>query len=129
MLTQSELGHYLLSLGVVKPRAIVEDGLVVADASRRNGVFVGSARTGPAYVVKQAGPRSAATLAHEAAVLGVLAATPALAEIVPSVVHHDPEASRLVLSTPAGARNWSEHHSAGRFAPAPARLLGRALAA
>jgi len=129
MLTQSDIAHYLLSLGVVKPRAVVEDELAVADASRRNCVFIASPRVGPAYVVKQAGPRSAPTLAHEAAVLGALADAPDVAAFVPSVVHHDPEAALLVLSTPAGARNWSEHHEAGGFPLSPARVLGRALAA
>jgi aminoglycoside phosphotransferase (APT) family kinase protein len=129
VLTQSDIAHYLLSLGVVKPRAVVEDDLAVADASRRNSVFVAAARGTPSYVVKQAGPRGAPTLAHEAAVLGALADAPELAGIVPSVVHHDPGEALLVLSTAAGARNWSEHHDGGRFPPAPARALGRALAA
>jgi hypothetical protein len=129
MLTQSDIAHYLLSLGVVKPRAVVEDELAVADASRRNCVFIASARVGPAYVVKQAGPRSAPALAHEAEVLSALAHTAEVAELVPSVVHHDPEAALLVLSTPAGARNWSQHHDVGRFPLPPARVLGRALAA
>src|SRR5215207_2125177 len=115
MLTQSDVAYYLLSLGVVKPRAVVDDELVVADASRRNCVFIAGTRVGPAYVVKQAGPRSAPTLAHEAAVLGALADVPDLAELVPS--------------TAAGARNWSEHHASGAFPLAPARVLGRALAA
>ncbi|MDQ3997995.1 MAG: hypothetical protein M3303_13380, partial [Gemmatimonadota bacterium] len=78
MLEQSDIAHYLLSLGVVKPRAVVEEQLTVVDASRRNCVFVAASRAGSTYVVKQAGPRSAGTLAHEAAVLRVLADTPQL---------------------------------------------------
>ena len=59
MLGHSQIAHYLLSLGLLKPRAVVEDGLTVVDASRRNCVFIATTRSGPTYVVKQAGPRSA----------------------------------------------------------------------
>src|SRR5512144_2670343 len=99
MLAQADVAHYLLSLGLVKPSAIVEGELTVLDASRRNTVFVASARTGPAYVVKQAGARSAATLAHEAAVLRALARRPEVCDLVPAVVHHEPGRDLLVLST------------------------------
>jgi Ser/Thr protein kinase RdoA (MazF antagonist) len=128
MLEQSEIAHYLLSLGLVKPSAVVEEDLTIVDASRRNCVFVATTRTGPTYVVKQASPRSARTLEHEAAVLGVLAATPELGGRVPVVVHHELDVARLVLRSPAGARDWSEHHRSGRFPRVPARSLGRALA-
>ena len=127
MLAQSEIAHYLLSLGLVKPRAVVDEGLTVVDASRRNSVFLVTTATGPAFAVKQARPGTVATLAHETAVLGVLAASD-LASTVPAVVHHDPAARCLVLRTPAGARDWNEHHAAGRFSPASARVLGRTLA-
>jgi aminoglycoside phosphotransferase (APT) family kinase protein len=129
MLQQSDIAHYLVSLGLVKPRAIVEEDLTVIDASRRNCVFLAATRTGPTYVVKQAGPRSAGTLAHEAAILRVLAGATELAGTVPTVVHHEPDVARLVLRTPAGAQDWNEHHGAGRFPRIPARILGRALAA
>jgi aminoglycoside phosphotransferase (APT) family kinase protein len=43
-------------------------------------------------------------------------------------VHHEREAARLVLSTPGGARDWTEHHRGGRFPRVPARTLGRVLA-
>ena len=128
MLAQSEIAHYLLSLGLVKPRAVVDDDFTVLDASRRNAVFLAGTTTGPTFVVKQAGRRSAGTLAHEAGVLRVLAAGD-LADRVPAVVHHDPDAARLVLRTPGGARDWNEHHAAGRFSRAPARVLGRTLGA
>ena len=128
MLGQSEIAQYLLSLGVVKPSAIIGEELTVTDASRRNCVFIATTPDGPAYVVKQAVARNAATLAHEAAVLRVLAGTPELAPLVPAVLDHDPAASLLALRTRGGARDWNEHHG-GRFAAAPARQLGRALAA
>jgi Ser/Thr protein kinase RdoA (MazF antagonist) len=128
MLEQSDIAHYLLSLGLVKPRSVVEEDLTVIDASRRNCVFLVTTRVGPTYVVKQAGPRTAATLAHEAAVLRALADARQLSGLVPTVVLDDPEAARLVLSTPGGALNWSEHHGAARVPRMPARTLGRALA-
>ncbi|MGZ4341287.1 MAG: phosphotransferase family protein [Solirubrobacteraceae bacterium] len=128
MLGHSQIGHYLLSLGLLKPRAIVEDGLTVVDASRRNCVFIATTRSGPTYVVKQAGPRSALTLKHEATVLRVLADAPELAGQVPAIVHEDREMALLVLRSPGGGRDWREHHRTGRFPISPARALGRSLA-
>jgi Ser/Thr protein kinase RdoA (MazF antagonist) len=125
MLEQSDIVHYLLSLGLVKPRDVVEEDLTILDVSRRNRVFLATTRAGPTYVIKQAAPRTAATLAHEAAVLRVLAGAPELEGALPSVVHHESEAARLVLRTPGGARDWSDHH--GRFPRIPARILGRTL--
>jgi Ser/Thr protein kinase RdoA (MazF antagonist) len=128
VLEQSEIPLYLLSLGLVKPSDVVGGDLAVVDASRRNCVFLVTTSMGPTFVVKQAGTRTAGTLAHEAAVLKLLAAS-GLAEQIPAVVRHDPTAARLVLRTPGGARDWNEHHAAGRFSPASARTLGRTLAA
>jgi hypothetical protein len=82
------------------------------------------ARPGEFYVVKQAA-QSAPALAHEAAVLRVLAGALELKAYVPTVVHHDAGAAR----TAGGTRDWSVHHSAGRFPRMPARVLGGALAA
>jgi aminoglycoside phosphotransferase (APT) family kinase protein len=129
VLEQSDIAHYLLSLGVVKPSAIVDEELAIVDASRRNCVFIATTPAGPTHVVKQAVPRNADTLDHEAAVLRVLSGEPELAPLVPSVVHHDPDAALLVLATAGGARDWNKHHVARRFSPAAARLLGRTLAA
>jgi Ser/Thr protein kinase RdoA (MazF antagonist) len=128
MLEQSDIAHYLLSLGLVKPRAIVEENLTVVDASRRNCVFVATTDGAPTYVVKQAGPRSALTLDHEAAVLRALGNSDALADCVPVVVHHEPQAALLVLRSPPDTRSWSVHHVA-RFPRAAAHALGRTLAA
>ena len=117
--------HYLLSLGLVKPRAILDEELVVIDASRRNAVFIASTATGPAYVVEQAVARHAPTLAHEAAVLAALAGAPELRALVPAIAHHDAAEARLVLRTPAGARDWNAHHRAGRFSRLPPGTSGR----
>jgi Ser/Thr protein kinase RdoA (MazF antagonist) len=129
MLEQSAIAHYLLSLGLVKPQAVIEEDLTVIDASRRNSVFVAATRGGPTYVVKQGGPRTRRTLAHEAAVLRALAGAPELLGHIPTVVRHEPDAARLVLRTPGGAKAWSDHYRTGRFARVSARSLGRALAA
>jgi Ser/Thr protein kinase RdoA (MazF antagonist) len=129
MLAQSQIAHYLLSLGLVKPRAIVEDGLTVVDASRRNCVFIATTRSGPTYVVKQAGPRSAPSLKHEAAVLRMLADAPELAGQVPAIVHQDGDMALLVLRSPGGGLDWRERHRTGRFPVATARALGRSVAA
>jgi Ser/Thr protein kinase RdoA (MazF antagonist) len=129
MLEQSQIAHYLLSLGLVKPRAVVEEDLTIVNASRRNCVFVASTGNGPTHVVKQGLPHAAHTLHHEAAVLHALARMPHLAQHVPSVAHHDPDAACLVLRSPARARDWSEHHRDGRFRVRVAGSLGQTLAA
>ncbi len=129
MLEQSAIAHYLLSLGLVKPQAVLEDDLTILDVSRRNSVFLATTGGGPTYVVKQATARGAATLAHEAAVLRALAAEPDLAQLVPTVVYDEPHDARIIMRTPAGGRDWSDHHGSGRFPRVPARVLGRALAA
>jgi aminoglycoside phosphotransferase (APT) family kinase protein len=125
MLEQSDIAHYLLSLSVVKPQAIVDEDFRVVDASRRNTVFVATTSSGPTFVVKQAPSDHAADLAHEAAVLRRLAAAPALAPHVPAVVHLD--GPRLVLRSPGGGRDWRSQ--TGYFPRLPARALGRLLAA
>src|SRR5689334_16157902 len=106
MLQQPDIPHYLLSLGIVKPSAIVDEAFTVVDVSRRNGVFLATARSGDAFVVKQAGPHSAATLAHEAAVLAALSEHASLIGRVPTVVHHDPGTATLVLRTARDAHDW-----------------------
>jgi Phosphotransferase enzyme family len=115
VLEQSDVAHYLLSRGVVKPREVIDDGFTVVDASRRNRVFLAGTRSGPTFVVKH-GP----ALAHEAAILRLLAGAPGLAEHVPAVVLEEPAC--LVLRTPGGAQAWRD---GGRL---PARMLGRTLA-
>jgi aminoglycoside phosphotransferase (APT) family kinase protein len=122
-LEQSRIAHYLVSLGLVNRRSVLAEDLVVADVSRRNCVFLVTTSGGPALVVKQGGPSTAATVAREAAVLRALAGSP----LVPELVHFDPRSARLVLRSPAGGRDFDEAHR--RRAPLLlARSLGRALA-
>jgi aminoglycoside phosphotransferase (APT) family kinase protein len=124
MLEQSDIAHYLLSLGVVKPQSVIDEDFRVVDASRRNSVFLVTSASGPTLVVKQALSGDGASLAHEATVLRLLAGAPALASHVPEVVCVD--GSCLVLRTPGQGRDWSDHR--GRFPLVPARVLGRLLA-
>jgi hypothetical protein len=127
MLQQSDVAHYLVSLGIVKARDVVEDELTIVDRSRRNRVFVVSTGRDRAYVVKQAGTRGEASLAHEVATLRELARTRQLADRVPAVVLYDAGAALAVFSTPAGAHDWTVHHRR-RFPTLGARALGHTLA-
>ena len=105
---------------------MVEEDLRVTDVSRRNSVFVVTASDAPTYVVKQAGPGTADTLAHEAAVLRELARMPLLAGVVPALAHYDEAAVRLVLRSPPDAIPWRQQARLPRLA---AGALGRTLAA
>lgn len=125
-LKQSQVAHYLLSLGLVNPRAVLEEDLVVTDVSRRNSVFLATTSSGPTYVVKQAGADTLQTLASEAAVLRALERVPDVARLAPELAHYDPRAVRLVLRSPAGTRPWGEQRRIPRLG---ARALGQALAA
>jgi aminoglycoside phosphotransferase (APT) family kinase protein len=126
LLDQSQIAHYLVSLGLVNPRAVIEEDLTITDASRRNAVFLATSSRGRTYVVKQAGPSGPATLAREAAVLRELADVPALAGVVPELAHYDEPAARLVLRSPAEAIDWGTQRRVPQLA---SRALGRALAA
>jgi aminoglycoside phosphotransferase (APT) family kinase protein len=126
LLEHSQVAHYLLALGLVNPRAIIDEDLRVIDVSRRNSVFLATTSRGPSYVVKQPGPGTANTLAHEAAVLHALARMPSLAGLVPELAHYDDTCVRLVLRSPGDAIAWAQQPRLQRLA---ARALGRALAA
>jgi aminoglycoside phosphotransferase (APT) family kinase protein len=123
-LEQSQVAHYLVSLGLVNPRAVIEEDLRVTDVSRRNSVFVTTTSAGPTYVVKQCDPDAAASLDNEAAILRRLAAVPALAGVVPRLAHHGP--GRLVLRSPGDAQTLLEYRRPPRLTAA---ALGGALAA
>ena len=122
MLEQSQIAHYLLSLGLVKPRAIVEEDLTVVDASRRNCVFIATTREGPTYVVKQAGPRSCcharARSRRPARLRRRVRSSQGTCRRSSTTT---PEAALLVLRSPAGARDWASEHGGGRFSAGPGR--------
>jgi aminoglycoside phosphotransferase (APT) family kinase protein len=124
-LKQSQVAHYLVSLGLVNPRAVLEEDLIVTDVSRRNSVFLATTSSGPTYVIKQAGADTLQTLASEAAVLHALERMPEVARLAPELAHYDPRAVRLVLRSPAGTLPWGEQRRIPRLG---ARALGHALA-
>ena len=98
--SNSQTSPTISSRSGLSSRGRRERGLTVVDASRRNCVHLATTRPGRTFVVKQASPRTASTLAHEADVLRVLADMPALAHRVPVVVCEEPDRARLVLRTP-----------------------------
>jgi hypothetical protein len=102
MIEHSEIAHYLLSLGLVKPRSVIEEDLTVVDLSRRHCVFLARSGADRVLVVKQAGPKTGDALAHEAAVLRSLAHCREIAGNLPEVIAYEPKNARLVLSTPGG---------------------------
>ena len=128
MLTQASIAHYLLSLGIVKPSAVVEDELSVLDASRRNAVFIASARSGPAFVVKQARAHTAATLAREATMLRAARGEARAARHGARGPARGPRGGLPGTATPADAADWSEHQATRRFPRVLRAALGRALA-
>jgi aminoglycoside phosphotransferase (APT) family kinase protein len=125
-LEHSQVAHYLLSLGLVKPSAVVEGDLVVTDVSHRNTVFLATSSGGPAYVVKEAGPASAHTVAREAVILRGFERDPRLSGMVPELVHYDEAELRLVLRSPRDGVDWGRRKP---FSRAAARSLGHTPAA
>ena len=134
MLDQSDIAHYLLSLGLVKPREVVERG-PRRSSTCRGATASSSPRRAPGatYVVKQASPRSAPTLAHEADVLRVLADMPELAASRPgrrvrgagrgpARPEHARRRARLDRQprAPAGSRGSRRGSSAARSRPCTA---------
>jgi len=116
VLEQSQVAHYLVALGLVNPRTILEEQVTVVDASSRNSVFVATVPDAT-LVVKQAAYGKDESLAHEATVLRELAPL----RLGPEVVHA--AAGRIVLRTPPSVP-WGRQGRAPRLTAA---ALGRAL--
>ena len=118
-LEQSQVAHYLLSLGLVKPRAVIEEDLSSPTSRAATGV--------PRHVVGGPGVRRQAGGARERRLrsrtrprcCGALAGVAAVAGLVPSVVAPRPGGRRLVLRSPAGALAGA---SPRRFPPGSARV-------
>jgi aminoglycoside phosphotransferase (APT) family kinase protein len=130
MLNQGDAVTYLLDRGLLTPQALLDDDLIVRDASSRNRNFRVETRTGPSYLLKQAvGQESLLTVANEAAAYERLAVDGnGLAEFVPRSFGFDAENGLLVLELVKDAADLRTHHSAeGRFSAGPAAAVGRAL--
>jgi aminoglycoside phosphotransferase (APT) family kinase protein len=131
LLRQHEIVPYLIDAGVIQDRTLLNGGIRVIDASRRNHVFVVGGDRPPAHVVKQSRSNDDPALAREAAVLRSLASLEPpgqLDGLLPRLVTYDATERILVLETEPGARNLSEQYARRRFSTALARACGRALA-
>jgi aminoglycoside phosphotransferase (APT) family kinase protein len=128
MLTQADVPAWLLARGFVGPEAILDDDLVVRDASSRNRNFRVETGSG-GYLLKQGlGAEAAGTVANEAAVYSRLAQQPGLVPFVPRLHGYDQAEGVLVLELLAGAVDLRSHHlGSGRFSAGPAAALGTAL--
>jgi aminoglycoside phosphotransferase (APT) family kinase protein len=120
-LDESKVVHYLLGLGLVNPRLVLDDDLVVTDVSRRNAVFLVTTSRGPTLVVKQGGRDASDSLRWEAEVLSALTTVRNLRGRVPELVHASRDGARIVLRSPGGAGDW-------RIGVSVAGALGRSLA-
>jgi aminoglycoside phosphotransferase (APT) family kinase protein len=131
VLGAADVAGYLLDRKLLGPRAVVDGGLRVADASRLNRVFVVTAEGERCYVLKLAGGAGNAGVAREAAVLERLRRLDpggSLAWLLPVVVAYDAAEGVLILESAADARDLRRHHARGRFSCVLAREAGRALA-
>jgi aminoglycoside phosphotransferase (APT) family kinase protein len=129
MIAPQDVVPYLLARGLLGPEAVVDGGVRVVDASRRNHVWQAVCETGPSFVIKQGRtPEGAATLAREAAVYALLGGVEALRPCLPACHGYDAEAGVLVLEHVPGARDLERYHAAlGRFPAGVAAALGEAV--
>lgn len=131
MLSQADVVNYLLERGLLTPQTLLDDGLVVRDASSRNRNYRVETENGPSYLLKQAvGHDSFMTIANEAAAYERLGGAHAenLGDYLPRYYGYDAERSLLVLELVADAADLRMHHTTnGQFSAAPAAAIGRAL--
>jgi hypothetical protein len=127
MLSHADVPAWLLARGLIGPDAILDDALVVRDASSRNRNFrVETANGG--YLLKQGlGAEAQATVANEAAVYAQLARVPGLQAFVPRLYGYEPNDGVLVLELADGAVDLRTHHAAGTFSASLGSALGTAL--
>ena len=131
MLNQADVVTYLLDRGLLTPKALLDDGLVVRDASSRNRNYRVETQGGPSYLLKQAvGHDSFMTVANEAAAYERLgnAHDENLAAFLPRYHGYDAERGLLVLELVTDAADLRTHYaSSGQFSAGPAAAIGRAL--
>lgn len=131
MLGAADVAGYLIDRNLLSPRAVVDGGLRVEDASRLNRVFVVTAQHERCYVLKLPGAAGGAGVAREAAVLerlGALDPDGPLASRLPLLVAYDEAEGVLIFESTPDARDLTGRHARGRFSCALAREAGRALA-
>jgi hypothetical protein len=130
MLSQADVVTYLLGRGLLTPQALLEDGLVVRDASSRNRNYRVETQRGAGYLLKQAvGHESFMTIANEAAAYERLVSQEEdVAEFLPGYYGYDAEHRLLVLELVQDAADLRTHYtSSGQFSAGPAAAIGRAL--
>jgi Phosphotransferase enzyme family len=148
VLALPELTAYLLDRRYVRPAAVVDGGLTIVDASRRNHNVVVSAEPAVGLFVKQGhsspvqpdtGWTGSGSLAHEAAVYSLLGSLPrqrrpggasrGISAALPRCHGFDSERSLLVLESLPDAADLSSYHTrTGRFPVTVGTRLGTALA-
>jgi hypothetical protein len=129
VLEHRQVQNYLLQQRMLTQAAMVDGGVSVLDASRRNANFEVTVEGGPSYLLKHATDREKqAALANEAAIYRLLGTTPA-ARYVPRLHFYDPGSHVLALELLHDAPSWTAYQGLlGRFPTGLAAVLGEALA-
>jgi aminoglycoside phosphotransferase (APT) family kinase protein len=135
VLTTIDVLPYLRQRGLLDAAEVVDGGVTVTEAARRNSNFRVKRRAGSGYLVKQAVAEGAHhTLFCEASVRSFLqidARAASLRVSLPSMVHYEPEDALLVFDLVEGARSlWecSEAPPTGSSMAAIGAYVGRVLA-
>jgi len=136
--TYDDVLGYLLKHQWISNEVVVDGGLRLVDASRRNSNFEVSRFTRPQYFIKQeirdhvGGERKPASVAYEAAVYELLAIVHGRRPVfrsIPRFHAFDPDEQILILEASAGYVSLATHSlGRGRFSSAIASALGATLA-
>lgn len=136
MLNLDNAVFYLLERGLVTVGSIVEGDLAIVSVTRRNRNLRVERGDGPGYLIKQPEDPSQGTrhtLWREAGFFDLLQREPALnevREVVPRLLHFDPQGPLLAFELLEKPANLWEHYGAAeaaQFPVATARELGRCL--
>jgi aminoglycoside phosphotransferase (APT) family kinase protein len=133
VLTQSDVVPYLLGKNWIRPSHIVNGGVEVTNASRRNRNYRVMCRKGPRLLLKSATDADkSATITHEAAVYRFLRRIDpgrGFARFLPRYRGFHAAECMLVLDLLDGAESLLDYHARrGRASQTLAATLGRALA-
>jgi thiamine kinase-like enzyme len=120
-LALTDVPGYLLDLGLIERRSIVDGDLVVRDVSSRNGAFTVERERGDSYLLKQADEAFAAAGRNEGRIYRALAAEGRMRAHLPRL-HRDDGAGRvLVLEFLRDAEDLTAYHRRRRRRP-PVRV-------